>query len=145
VCPLSPPKRHNIRRRRFVCRRVPTVGYTWAGSFVDGGHRWEENETFNLQLYIDLDLGRVGRTAVVQDDTDLIHIRHVIASTTNALPTRGLCRITRVTRVLDSKLESSNFYYSSTCIEYLTRDYLDATASNWNTSAHNRPLASRFV
>jgi len=27
----------------------------------------------------------------------------------------------------------------------ITRDYFNATASNWNTSAHSRPLASRFV
>jgi len=26
-----------------------------------------------------------------------------------------------------------------------TRDYFDATASNWNTSAQSRPLASFFV
>jgi len=27
----------------------------------------------------------------------------------------------------------------------LTRDYFDATASNWNTSAHSRPPTSHFV
>jgi len=26
-----------------------------------------------------------------------------------------------------------------------TRDYFDATASNWNTSTHSRPLARSFV
>jgi len=27
----------------------------------------------------------------------------------------------------------------------ITRDYFDATVSNWNTSAHSRPLARSFV
>jgi len=43
MCGLSPPKRRDERRRDFACRRVPTLCLTWAGSFVDGGHRWEEN------------------------------------------------------------------------------------------------------
>ena len=59
---------------------MPCVCNIWAGSYVDRGHRWEENENFiNLRLhfccggsktaaiccYIDLDVGRVAglRTA----------------------------------------------------------------------------------
>ena len=65
---LSPLKRRDVRRRNLARTLKPSMCRTTAGSYVDRGHRWEENETFNLRLYIDLDLGRVGRTAVVQDD-----------------------------------------------------------------------------
>jgi len=42
VCHLSPPKRRDVRRQNFSCGRVPCVCRTWAGSYVDSGHRWEE-------------------------------------------------------------------------------------------------------
>jgi len=51
---LSPPKQLDIRWWNLACRCVTTLSYIWAGSFVDWGHRWEENVTFNLQLYIKL-------------------------------------------------------------------------------------------
>jgi len=43
LCPLSPPKRLYVRRRNLACRRMTMLSYTWAGSFVDRGHRWEDN------------------------------------------------------------------------------------------------------
>jgi len=43
VCPLSPPKRLDAWRRNLACRRVTMLSYTWAGSFVDRGHRLVEN------------------------------------------------------------------------------------------------------
>ena len=43
VCYLSPPKRLDLQRPKLACRRVPRLSYTWAGSFVDRGHHWEEN------------------------------------------------------------------------------------------------------
>ena len=36
-------------------------------------------------------------------------------------------------------------YYNHGHFLFQTRDYFDATASNWNTSTHSRPLASHFV
>jgi len=54
ICYLSPPKRRDIWWRNLACRCMPTLSCIWAGSFVDRGHRWEENVTFNLQLYIKL-------------------------------------------------------------------------------------------
>jgi len=68
--------------------------YTWAGSFVDRGHRWEENESFNLRLYIDLDLGQVGRLCkTTAGRTELMGIRPVIAATTNVLPTPAVAAL----------------------------------------------------
>ena len=46
VCLLSPLKRRNVRWRNFACGRVPSVFRTWAGSYVDRGHHWGENEIF---------------------------------------------------------------------------------------------------
>jgi len=46
VCHLSPVKRRDVRRRNFACGRVPCVCRTWAGSYVDGGHYWQENDNF---------------------------------------------------------------------------------------------------
>jgi len=43
VCPLSPPKRLDLQWPKLACRRVPTLSYTWAGSFVHRGHRLVEN------------------------------------------------------------------------------------------------------
>jgi len=43
VCPLSPPKRLDVRRRNLACRREMTMGRTSAGSHIDWGHRWEES------------------------------------------------------------------------------------------------------
>jgi len=40
---LSPLKRRDVRRRNFACRCAPCVCRTWAGSYVDRDHRWEEN------------------------------------------------------------------------------------------------------
>jgi len=52
VCWLSPLKRRDVRRRNFACGRAPCVCNIWAGSYVDRGHRWEENENFiNLHLH----------------------------------------------------------------------------------------------
>jgi len=43
LCYLSPQKRRDIRWWNLACRRVTMLSYIWAGSFVDGGHRWKEN------------------------------------------------------------------------------------------------------
>ena len=55
MCLLSPPKWLDVRWRNLACRRLPSMCRTWAGSYFHRGHRCEENETFNLRLYIDLD------------------------------------------------------------------------------------------
>jgi len=72
---LSPLKQRDVRRRNFARGCVPSAFRTWAGSYVDGGHRWGENEILKtlclhfccsdskaaaICCYIDLDLGRVG-------------------------------------------------------------------------------------
>jgi len=51
---LSPPKQRDVRWRNLACRCVPFMCRTTGGYHVDRGHRWEENVTFNLQLYIKL-------------------------------------------------------------------------------------------
>ena len=42
VCGLSPPKPRDVRRWNFTCGCMPCVCRTWARSYVDRGHRWEE-------------------------------------------------------------------------------------------------------
>jgi len=45
VCLLYLPKRHDVRRRNFACRRAPSMCRTTAaGSFVDRSYRCEENQ-----------------------------------------------------------------------------------------------------
>jgi len=44
LCYLSPPKPLDGRWRTFACRRVSSMGRTFAECYVDRGHRWEENE-----------------------------------------------------------------------------------------------------
>ena len=52
VCLLSPLKRRDVRRRNFARGRAPCVCNIWAGSYVDRGHHWGENENFiNLRLH----------------------------------------------------------------------------------------------
>jgi len=46
LCHLSPLKRRDVWQRNFARGRVPCVCDIWAGSYVDGGHRWEENDNF---------------------------------------------------------------------------------------------------
>jgi len=46
LCVLSSPKQLNILWQNLACGRVSTLSYTWAGSYFDRGHRWEENENF---------------------------------------------------------------------------------------------------
>ena len=52
ICHLSPLKRRNVWRRNFACGRAPCLCNILAGSYVDRGHRWEENENFiTLRLH----------------------------------------------------------------------------------------------
>jgi len=46
VCLLSPLKRLDGRRRTFSCGRVSSLCRTFAGSYFNRGHRWEENQHF---------------------------------------------------------------------------------------------------
>jgi len=43
LCHLSPVKWCNVRRQNFARGRVPCICNIWAGSYVDRGHRSEEN------------------------------------------------------------------------------------------------------
>ena len=50
LCQLSPVKRCNVRRQNFACGRVPCN--IWAGSYVDRGHRWDENLNFKTLRWV---------------------------------------------------------------------------------------------
>jgi len=44
-----------------------------------------------------------------------------------------------------TSLKNQQLLMQSSLLDFKTRDYFDGTASNWNTSVHSRPLASRLV